>query len=168
DLARLPNDQTLIVSGTRAVYHATAPQIPNLLREIGRLRETSFRLVGEGTGNAIDLDEFDPYYHHLFIWDSKLQRVMGAYRMGATDEILPERGKNGLYTSTLFRYKTKLLKELSPALELGRSFVHPDHQRSYGTLLMLWRGVGHYCLKYPRYKNLFGPVSISNRYNSLS
>jgi putative hemolysin len=151
-----------------SVFIATAPQIPYLLKEIGRLREVTFRAVGEGTGRAVDLDRFDEYYEHLFLWDSREKAVMGAYRLGRTDSIMAAHGPKGLYTTSLFRFKPELLRRLTPALELGRSFIRPEYQGHRQALPLLWRGVGEYVVRHPRYRLLFGPVSISREYTDLS
>lgn len=151
-----------------SVFTATAPQIPYLLKEIGRLREVTFRAVGEGTGQAVDLDAFDDYYEHLFLWDGRQKAVMGAYRMGRTDRILTEHGPRGLYTNSLFRFKPELLRRLTPALELGRSFIRPEYQGHRQALPLLWRGIGEYVVRNPRCRLLFGPVSISREYSDLS
>lgn len=168
DVWMLPPEACLIEAGDLCVYCARAQQIPHLLHEIGRLRETTFRAAGEGTGREIDLDRFDHYYLHLFLWSRSRQELIGAYRLGPTDEILPRHGKKGLYTSTLFRYSRRLLDSMGAALELGRSFVRPEYQRAYSPLLLLWRGIGRFIAREPRYRHLFGPVSINNEYNSLS
>ena len=168
ELHRLPEEQLLTTSGQFAVHYFRAGQGPNLLREIGRLREIAFRAVGEGTGKALDLDRFDQHYFHLVVWNRQAGEVVGSYRAGPTDEILPKMGKAGLYTSTLFSYRTRLLEQIGPALELGRSFVRPEYQRSHSPLMLLWRGIGTYVVRHPRYRMLFGPVSISNEYQSLS
>ena len=163
----IPANQML--PGTRQfqVFHFSAGQCPGLLHEIGRLREVTFRAVGEGTGREIDLDRFDDYYQHIVVWDKDKRRIAGAYRIGKVDEILASQGKKGLYTSTLFKYRTKLLYEISPALELGRSFVCLEYQKSYSPLLLLWKGIAGYVARNPKYKVLFGPVSISNNYHSV-
>ncbi len=150
------------------VVAALAPEIPQILDEIGRLREITFREVGEGTGRPRDLDRFDCYYTHLFVWDQERRGVVGAYRIGQVDEIVSEFGVEGLYTHTLFRYRSELIDQIGPSLELGRSFVIPDCQRSYWPLLLLWRGIGRYLSERPRYRHLFGPVSISDEYQSMS
>jgi putative hemolysin len=150
------------------VFTATATQIPYLLKEIGRLREETFRAVGEGTGQAVDLDAFDEYYEHLFLWDDRQKAVMGAYRIGRTDRILAERGAKGLYTTSLFCFKPELLRRLTPALELGRSFIRTEYQGHRLALPLLWRGIGEYVVRNPRYRLLFGPVSISREYTDLS
>jgi putative hemolysin len=147
---------------------ASAAQIPCLLREIGRLRELSFRAVGEGTGRGLDLDRFDATYLHLFVWNRSNQEVVGAYRLGQTDGILDRRGLGGLYTSTLFRYDEALFEAMGPALEMGRSFVREEYQRSFSGLMLLWQGIGRFVIRQPRYATLFGPVSISASYRSAS
>lgn len=150
------------------VYLASADAIPNILLEIGRLRELTFRAVGEGTGKARDLDRFDAYYYHLFLWDREAQQLAGAYRLGRTDLILAEHGFGGLYSSSLCHFEKPLLDYLNPALELGRSWVVPDYQRSLHSLLGLWKGIGQFVSRYPRYHKLFGAVSISDDYSMLS
>lgn len=164
----LPEGQKLIENTGLAVYFAHAAQIRHILFEIGRLRELAFRQEHEGTGKSFDLDRFDEHYIHLFVWDKVKRQVVGAYRLARTDRVMARFGKRGLYTSTLFRYRKGLLQQISPALELGRSFVHPEHQKNYSALHMLWRGIGIFIVRHPRYKNLFGPVSISNEYRSVS
>jgi putative hemolysin len=156
-------DSTLIESGDFAVYCAAAHRLPAVLPEIGRLRESTFRAVGEGTGKARDLDEFDATYLHLFVWDRQRRQIAGAYRICATDR-LGSQGARGLYTSTLFRYDDRLLRRLGPALELGRSFVAPAYQRDFSPLLLLWKGIGRFVAAAPHYRRLFGAVSISDRY----
>lgn len=161
-------DTLLLESGKNSVYCAPAARIPNILHEIGRLREITFRDTNEGTGKSIDLDWYDEHYHHLFVWNNEDQDLVGAYRLGKSDELLQEFGKKGLYTSTLFQYRSALLREISPALEMGRSFIQKKYQRSFSSLLLLWKGIGHFAAANPRYKILFGPVSINNEYQSLS
>jgi putative hemolysin len=168
EVAALPPGQTLLESEESVVAYGRAAQIPHLLREIGRLREITFRDTGEGSGNDCDLDRFDAHYVQLFVWNRIKQEIVGAYRLGPTDEILATLGKSGLYTSTLFDCKSALLRQISPALELGRSFVRQEYQRSFSPLLLLWKGIGAYIVRNPRYRYLFGPVSISNTYQSIS
>jgi len=168
DIAGLPEDALLHQQDDLQVFSSSGDQLPNVLREIGRLREVAFRMVDEGSGNAIDLDRFDQSYQHLFIWHARELRIVGAYRLGLTDKILPVIGRNGLYTSTLFRLKRKLLDQINPAIELGRSFVNPLDQKSYSPLFLLWKGISLFAVKHPRYRYLFGPVSISASYSSMS
>ncbi|HYT68727.1 MAG TPA: lysophospholipid acyltransferase family protein [Vicinamibacterales bacterium] len=168
DINALGDAARLLASGPLEVYCAGASALPHVLQEIGRLRELTFRAVGEGTGNALDFDRFDEHYEHLFVWNRDRHEVVGAYRIGATDRIVAAHGIDGLYTSTLFRFDERLLGRMGPALELGRSFVRAEYQRSYSALLLLWRGIGCVLGRDPRYAVLFGPVSISSRYGDTS
>ena len=168
EIERLPEDRKLAEAGAYAVYYGKCSEIPNVLYEIGRLRETSFRDAGEGTGKAIDLDSCDAYYVQLFLWNHETREIIGAYRIGPTDTILRRYGKSGLYTSTLFTFGDKFLQDMGDALELGRSFVRVEYQKNFTPLLLLWKGIGGYVARNPRYKILFGPVSISNDYQPLS
>jgi putative hemolysin len=162
EVAALPREQLLFQSGDLEVYVAQAPKIPAILGEICRLREVTFRAAGEGTGRATDLDRFDSSYLHLFVWNASKRELVGAYRLAGTDVT------SGLYTATLFKYNGEFLDTLGPALELGRSFVRAEYQRGFAPLLALWKGIGAYVARNPRYKTLFGPVSISNQYQSVS
>jgi putative hemolysin len=168
EVEALPSDQLLAASGQFTVHSARAAQMPWCLQEIGRLRELTFRAAGEGTGKASDIDLFDTYYLHLFVWDGKAEAIVGAYRMGLSDEILARYGKRGLYTQSLFKYGSRVLRTLNPAIELGRSFVRAEYQRNFAPLLLLWRGIGRFVARSPRYAVLFGPVSISNSYEPQS
>ena len=166
-MSLLPS-QTLVESGDQIVIQAYAEQIPHILFEIGRLREITFRAVGEGTGNAMDLDRFDNTYVHLFIWNRKNKEVVGAYRLGRTDDLVRKQGIRGLYTSTLFHYKSSFLDSIGSSLEMGRSFVRLEYQKSYAPLLLLWKGIGRFIVENPHFKTLFGPVSITNEYQAIS
>lgn len=169
EIARLDEGACLVESGALRVFCAPAHAIPATLREIGRLREITFRAVGEGTGRDVDLDEFDRSYLHLFAWDRDKQLIVGAYRIGRTDRISGDVGVGGLYTRTLFKYDQRFLTRLgAPALELGRSFVRQEYQKHSNALLLLWRGIGAFVARHPEYRFLFGPVSISARYSDIS
>ncbi len=168
EIDALPSGQRLVDSGRFHVYWARARQIPWVLQEIGRLRELTFRAVGEGSGKCSDIDLFDTYYLHMFVWDAHASAIAGAYRLGLVDEILAHYGKRGLYTHSLFKYRTQMLDTLNPAIELGRSFVRAEYQRSFAPLLFLWRGIARFVEGSPRYAVLFGPVSISNSYAPVS
>jgi putative hemolysin len=168
EIASLPQDQVLVSHSEYVVCHATAQQIPGALQEIGRLRETTFREAGEGTGKSIDLDAFDQYYHHLLLWNQDARDIVGAYRFAKTDEVMTSFGIRGLYTNTLFRLKPTFYGRIEPAIELGRSFVRAEYQKSFLPLLLLWKGIGHYVARHPRYRTLFGPVSISKDYTESS
>jgi len=168
DISHLPTPQTLTGNDSLTVYWAESKQIPSVLREIGRLRELTFRATGEGTGKSIDLDHYDHYYQHLIVWNHEKHEVVASYRMGRTDEIIEKMGLEGLYTTTLFVYDEALLNRISPAIELGRSFVRQEYQRTFAPLLLMWRGLCVYLARHPRYRYLFGPVSISNTYQTVS
>ncbi len=168
EIESLPPERHLMNAGEYLVSVAAADEIPTALLEIGRLRELTFRRAGEGTGRAIDLDSFDRHYEHLTIWNREKREIAGAYRLARTDEILQRMGAGGLYTSTLFHLHPNFYEAVSPALELGRSFVRPEYQKGYLPLLLLWKGLGHYVAANPRYRILFGPVSISKDYTPSS
>jgi putative hemolysin len=168
EIETLPPEMLLLSSGRMRVYCAPTSRIPWTLQELGRLRELTFRAVGEGTGRSADIDVFDDYYEHLFIWNTETSEIVGAYRLGRTDVISRRFGKRGLYTSTLFDYNELFIKLLGPGLELGRSFVRAEYQKSFASLMLLWKGIGEYVSRNPRYCRLIGPVSISNDYMPLS
>ena len=168
DVAALPASALLGSAGRLHVYCAEAAQIPVVLQEIGRLREVTYRAVGEGTGQSSDLDRFDARYLHLFVWNEARREVVGAYRMGRTDLIVASDDVDGLYTRTLFRYERALVDRLSPALELGRSFVRGEYQRNPNALLLLWKGICAFIARHPQYRVLFGAVSVSARYSDTT
>ena len=143
-LAGLPREHLLLRQGVFDVLYSAKPHPPALMREVGRLREQTFRLVGEGTGLELDVDRFDDDYLQLLVWNREKHELVGGYRMGPTDAILPAKGRDGLYTSTLFKFRKDLLNQISPSLELGRSWVAPGYQRSFSPLMLLWKGIGTY------------------------
>ncbi len=136
---------------------------PHVMEEIARLRESTFRLVGEGTGSAKDTDDFDRHYKHLVLWDDRELEIVGAYRLGIGKELLEQKGQQGFYSNTLFSYGEELERVLPDAIECGRSFVQPKYWNSMA-LDYLWHGIGAYIAKNPQIKYLFGPVSISQNY----
>lgn len=154
----------LVESADWAVALFRGSEDPELLREIGALREITFRAAGEGTGGTIDLDRFDLHYDQLVLWNLKDRAIAGGYRIGACSAILDKYGAAGLYTSTLFRFHPEFFRRLGPAAELGRSFVAPPYQIQYMPLLMLWRAIGAWVCRHPECRCLFGPVSISDAY----
>jgi putative hemolysin len=164
EICALPPDRTFGTADGLAVIMANAGEIPTVLREIGRLREITFRAAGEGTGRAIDLDQYDGHYCHLFLWNETKGEVAGAYRISGTDTARA----TCLYTAQLFEYSDAFLDRMGPALELGRSFVRPEYQRGFAPLLLLWKGIGKFVARNPRYRVMFGPVSVSNDYHALS
>jgi len=168
EIAQLPKEAKILAQRNLELYLASSDEIPNLLQQIGRERERTFRLVGEGTLKACDLDEYDLYYQHLFLWDSDKKRLIGAYRMGLGDEILTKFSRKGLYTYSLFKIKKELTPILEKSIELGRSFIAPEYQQHRLALFALWQGILAFLLKKPQYRYLFGPVSISNSYSKVS
>jgi putative hemolysin len=141
---------------------------PNILKEIGRLRELTFRSVGEGTLQASDNDCYDSYYHQLFIWDLTAKAIIGGYRMGFGNEILKQHGIPGFYTNTLFRMDEKMIPYLKKSSELGRSFISKEYQRKAFPLLLLWKGILHVLIANPEYEYLFGATSIAGKYSATS
>ncbi len=169
EILRLEPGQHLLCSqGEFDVYLAEARQIPHLLNEIGRCREETFRLVGEGTQRALDLDEYDLYYKHLLLWDREAKAVAGAYRIGRGDEIMSRYGKKGFYTHSLFNMQDGLAPVLEKAIELGRSWVLPEYQRKRLPLFLLWKGITEFLARNQHFRYLMGPVTISNDYSALS
>jgi putative hemolysin len=150
------------------VFITPTTLIPNVIREIGRLREITFREIGEGSNKSIDLDEYDIYYKHLFIWDNETKMIVGAYRLGLGDEIFYSIGKKGFYVSELFKIKSQFTPLLRKSIELGRSFVRKEYQQKPLPLFLLWKGIIKYLIDNPRYRYLIGPVSISNSFSNFS
>ncbi len=168
EVKSLEKDHLLFKLKNYAIYCAPSKDMPTILNEIGRLREITFREVGEGTNSSIDLDEFDLYYHQMFIWDEDTNQIVGAYRIGKGADILHRYGIRGFYTHTLFRMTTNMEPTLAQSMELGRSFVVKEYQRKPMSLFLLWKGILYFILKNPEYRYLFGPVSISNNYGEVS
>tara|TARA_Y100000385_G_scaffold84117_1_gene86208 strand:- start:310 stop:2124 length:1815 start_codon:yes stop_codon:yes gene_type:complete len=161
-------DFRLLQSKNYEVYLAPAATIPNILREIGRLREITFREIGEGTNKAIDLDHFDTYYHHMFLWDTEAECLAGAYRMGLGTEIYEAFGIDGFYLQDLFRFEPELHDMMSKSIELGRAFIIKQYQQKPMPLFLLWKGIVYTTLRFPNHKYLIGGVSISNRFSNFS
>tara|TARA_B110000003_G_scaffold182184_1_gene181302 strand:+ start:14082 stop:15875 length:1794 start_codon:yes stop_codon:yes gene_type:complete len=162
------NGNRLLESKNYEVFFAEAKEIPNLLYEIGRLREITFRDIGEGTNKSIDLDKFDKYYHHLFLWDQKSNVLVGAYRMGLGKDIYNKYGITGFYIQTLFRIEPELYNMMEQTIEMGRAFIIKQYQQKPMPLFLLWKGIVHVTLRYPKYKYLMGGVSISNQFSDFS
>lgn len=161
-------DYRLLQSKNYEVYLAPASKLPNILREIGRLREITFREVGEGTNEAIDLDKFDTYYHHMFLWDNEENLIAGAYRMGLGSRIFEKYGIDGFYLQDLFRFEPELYKMMSESIEMGRAFIIKSYQQKPMPLFLLWKGIVHTTLRFPEHKYLIGGVSISNQFSNFS
>ncbi len=158
----------LLESKNYEVFFASAKVIPNLLHEIGRLREITFRAVGEGTNNSLDLDKHDKYYYHLLLWDNHKKTLVGAYRMGLGKDIFKKHGIHGFYIHSLFRIEPELYSMMEQTIELGRAFIKKEYQQKPMPLFLLWKGIVHVTLRYPKYKYLMGGVSISNQFSEFS
>lgn len=161
-------DKRLLESKNYEVFLAKKEIIPNILIEIGRLREITFREVGEGSNNSLDLDSFDDYYYHLFLWDNAAKKIAGAYRMGMGAEIFKKYGINGFYLQDLFRFESELFDMMSKSIEMGRAFVIKEYQLRPMPLFLLWKGIVHCTLRFPEHKFLIGGVSISNKFSNFS
>ena len=147
---------------------APANVFPNVLTEIGRLREITFRDVGEGSNKSLDIDEYDLYYQHLIIWDREAKKIAGAYRIGRGDEIVRRFSVKGFYLNSLFKMKKDFIPILNESLEMGRSFIVKEYQRKPLSLFLLWKGILYFLLKNPQYRYFIGPASISQDFSELS
>lgn len=170
ELAALPTEQCLISVGEFSVYWSMQAQTPRIVDEIARLRERVFRMHNEGSGEALDTDGFDATYTHLFVvhHTDEETRIIGAYRMGLTDKLIAQNGLDGLYLHKMFQFAPEFINQQRPCLEMGRSFVIPEYQRSPQGLFMLWRGIGEFMNAFPEYRVLYGTVSISKLYTPQS
>ncbi|MCM8529255.1 MAG: GNAT family N-acetyltransferase, partial [Lentisphaeraceae bacterium] len=148
-----------------SVYCTKAERVPSIMREIARLREVTFREVGEGTGKAFDMDSYDEYYLQLFIWNREKSEIVGAYRIG---EVCSFNNRNMLYTNEFYDLNKEFFEKYSPGLEMGRSFVRKEYQRKPYSLMLLWKAICEYVARNPKYRYLFGAVSVSSEYSSKS
>lgn len=168
EVESIMENHLLFKSKNFCVLCAPSVEIPNVMTELGRLREITFREVGEGTNRKIDVDEFDLYYNQLFIWDEEEKTIVGAYRVGKGKEILNRYGKKGFYIQSLFRIDDGFMPILGQCIELGRSFIVKEYQRKPLPLFLLWKGILYFLIKNPEYRYLIGPVSISSRFSNFS
>lgn len=168
ELEALGPDCLLAQNNEFSVYEVHSSKCPFTLREIGRLREKTFRKVGEGTGKAVDVDRYDNTFIHLVLWSRENNEIAGAYRFARTDDLIERFGLNGVYSHSFFRFNPEFFNAVTPALELGRSFIRSRYQRNYYSLMMLWKGIAGYLVRNPKYRYLFGCVSISNDYKKIS
>jgi len=162
------NKKRIIESKNYEIFLADADSIPNIITEIGRLREITYREVGEGTNQEIDLDKYDKYYKHLFLWDSENKIIVGAYRMGMGIDIYKKYGIDGFYTHELFRFEPELYDMMSKSIEMGRAFIIKEYQQKPMPLFLLWKGIITMTLQFPEYKYLIGGVTISDKISNFS
>ena len=158
----------LLVSNNYEVFISERKYIPKIVMELGRLREITFRQVGEGTNKSLDLDKYDNYYQHMFLWDNQAKKIAGAYRMGLGQDIYKKHGIDGFYLNELFRFEPELQKMLSESIEMGRAFITSEYQQKPMPLFLLWKGIVHCTLRFPEHKYLIGGVSISNKFSNFS
>ena len=168
EVNKLTEENLLFKLENYKVFHAKSEIIPNILKEIGRLREITYRKVGEGTGKSIDLDKYDSWYNHLFIWDVEAHCIVGAYRMGKGKELFEKYGIKGFYLQSLFKFNEKFYLTLEKSIELGRSFIRNEYQRKTLSLFLLWKGILYFLIKNPEYRYLIGPASISDAFSDFS
>jgi len=152
----------------QSIFFAPTERIPYITTEIARLREITYRMVGEGTNKSFDLDHFDQYFGQLFIWDEEEKKIVGGYRVGKGRQLLDKFGIAGFYISTLFQIDPDFSAVLSVSIELGRSFIIKEYQKKTLSLFMLWKGILYLLLKNPEYRYLIGPVSMSNEFLDVS
>jgi putative hemolysin len=158
----------LLQSKNYEVFLAQRRDMPFILKEIGRQREVTFRAIGEGTNNSIDLDRFDEYYHHLFLWDDDEKVIVGAYRMGMGSDIFETYGIDGFYLQDLFGFEPELHGMMRQSIEMGRAYIVKEYQQKPMPLFLLWKGIVHTTLRHPEHKYLIGGVSISNQFSNFS
>ena len=168
EIEKIREEFTLFSSNQFDIFCTPSIEIPQIMNELGRLRELTFRSVGEGTNHAVDLDEYDLYYSQLFVWDNKEKKIVGAYRVGKGRDILRGYGVKGFYLQSLFRMNRRFHPILKQSLELGRSFIIQEYQRRPLPLFLLWKGILYFLLKHNEYRYLVGPVSISNNFSQFS
>ena len=165
EINRLPDEQMLMEYKTYRVYYGSVTQMPRVLDQIARLRELTFRAHQEGSGQPQDRDDFDLTYLHLFAWDTEAEAIVGAYRLGQTDRLREQDGNEGVYLAQMFDFSDEFYAG-PPILEIGRSFVSPEYQRNTYSLYLLWCGISRYLLHHPKYRQLYGVVSMSRLYDS--
>ncbi|WP_339723028.1 lysophospholipid acyltransferase family protein [uncultured Paraglaciecola sp.] len=168
EVQQLPDEQHLLDHKGLSVYFGYQSQLPNTVKEIARLRELVFREHNEGSGEPLDTDHFDATYTHLFVMKTHSGQIIGAYRMGQTDKLLADGNLENLYLHRMFNFGPDFVNRNQPCLEMGRSFLIPEYQRSFQGLFLLWRGIGAFVCLYPHYRTLYGTVSISKLYDVRS
>lgn len=169
EVQKLPAENHLLdYRNEYAVYYGFQKDLPKTLHEIARQREITFRELNEGSGESIDTDHFDATYTHLFAINKKTGALVGAYRMGQTDILLKDGDLSSLYLSKMFKFGPNFINQTQPCLEMGRSFIVKTYQGSFHALFMLWRGISTFMCRNPRYRVLYGTVSMSKLYDTRS
>ncbi|HNQ67734.1 MAG TPA: GNAT family N-acyltransferase [Bacteroidales bacterium] len=165
EIEKIKKTDLLFTTDNYECYFSEHDNIPVIFDELTRLREIAFREIGEGTGKEKDFDKFDSYYNHLFLWDSAASMLVGSYRIGMGADIIKDKGIAGFYLNSLFEFKDDFKSYLGKSMEMGRSFIVPEYQRKPLPLFLLWKGIYHVTQKFPDYKYLIGPASISSLYS---
>ena len=168
ELSQLPAKHSLVKYKHYTVYYGYQSQVPNCVKEITRLRELTFRDLDEGSGLPYDTDKFDATYMHLFIFDNQNEKITGAYRIGQTDLLQKQGSVENLYLTQMFAFGKNFINQQQPCLEMGRSFIIASEQKSFHSLLLLWKGIGAFVCQNPRYRTLYGTVSLSKLYDPRS
>ncbi len=158
----------LFTAGKFQVFFTQLSLSSPILQCLGRLREQTFRAVGEGTNKAFDLDQYDAYYHHLLLWNAEKKEIAGAYRLGLGQEIWEKHGIAGFYLSDLFHFQPSVYPRFMHGIEMGRALVTQDYQKKLLPLFLLWRGIGLVTERYPAHRYLIGAASISSAYSAYS
>jgi len=166
EIEEIKKDYLLFDMKNFSIFCAPTVKIPRIMEELGRLREITFRAVGEGTNRSTDVDEYDLYYNHLFIYDRTENKIVGAYRLGKGKDIMERYGIKGFYVNSLFKIRKPLYPLMRESIELGRSFITKEYQKKPLPLFMLWKGIIYFLIKHPEYRYLLGPVSISGKFTS--
>lgn len=168
DVARLATGENrLFNQGRFTVLIFQRPDAPHLFHELSRLREITFRASGQGVGGTVDITREDDYYHQLVLWDENQRRLVGAYRLALPEEVLRQRGQQALYLDHVFHIKPAFFEKIGPAIELTRSFIHPDYQKDPLALALLWRGLGQVCVR-KGIRSLFGSVTVPPSISDVS
>ena len=161
ELKRQPPENILLRESGYTLYLLRQKDAPAVINELGRVRETTFREVGEGSGLARDLDVFDQWYEHLILWHDEKNTLAGAYRLGHAPRILAEKGVEGLYLNSLFRISPEFFRAYPGSMEVGRAMVTQEFQKDYAPLHLLWKGLGAILVRNPELRYFFGPTSLS-------
>lgn len=167
EVDRIPSNCQLFTIGNYSAYHISYNQCPNLMYEVARKREETFRQVGEGTQKSLDTDTYDPIYTHLILWDNAGKRLVGAYRIGMGADIVPRFGINGFYTGSLFKCKPAFASVLQQSMELGRAFISWEYRYETLPMMLLFKGLLYILIRNPQYRYFIGSVSVSSWYPYL-
>ncbi len=168
EISKLPEKQHLHDVHNFSVYYGYYSQLKHTVYEITRLRERTFRKMDEGSAMERDTDRFDELYTHLFIVDNKERKIIGAYRMGQIDKLLSAGKIDDIYLTKMFVFHEAFLRSIRHGIEMGRSFLIPEYQKSVYGFFLLWRGIGEFLVRNPQYRTLYGTVSLSTTYDPRS